>query len=248
MNAPIKAVLFDLDDTLWPIAPVIAQAEIAMHTWLASHAPRVASRHSIEQLRARRMELLETEPRYRINLTELRRAVLHEAFAAVEEDIRSVQGALDAFLAARNKVTLYEDVLPVISKLRGRAVLGSISNGVADLRAIGLAHHFQFSIAAHQIGCVKPDAAIFRAACKALGVAPEQALYVGDDPELDIAGAQRAGLRAAWMNRFGRTLPSHIIPEAQCRNLHELHDWLATHIPASATVDELPLAADRPAG
>lgn len=39
-----KAILFDLDDTLWPIAPVILQAEQTLHAWLQAHAPRVAER------------------------------------------------------------------------------------------------------------------------------------------------------------------------------------------------------------
>lgn len=247
-KAPIKAVLFDLDDTLWPIAPVIAQAELAMHAWLAEYAPRVAVRYSIDQLRVRRMELLKADPRYHINLSELRRAVLHEAFNDAEEDADKVQGALDVFLAARNTVTLYEDVLPVLDKLKGRVALGSISNGVSDLQAIGLAGHFRFSVAAHQVGCVKPAAAIFLAACTALGVAPEEALYVGDDPELDVAGAQGVGMRAAWINRFDRVLPAHIVPELHCRDLHELHDWLIPRIPSETTLDKGPLAAAGHAG
>ena len=42
-----KAVLFDLDDTLWPIVPVIRAAETILYTWLQQHAPRVADRFTI---------------------------------------------------------------------------------------------------------------------------------------------------------------------------------------------------------
>ena len=50
----IRAVLFDLDDTLWPIVPVILRAEALMHDWLSQHAPKVTERYSIAALRARR--------------------------------------------------------------------------------------------------------------------------------------------------------------------------------------------------
>jgi putative hydrolase of the HAD superfamily len=232
-SAPIKAVLFDLDDTLWPIAPVIQQAETVMHTWLSTHASHVAQRFSIEQLRARRLELLAANPAYRINLSALRHAALTEAFIMAGEDVSGVDPAMAAFLAARNTVSLFDDVMPTLLRLRGKVALGSISNGVADLQTIGLAHHFQVSVAAHHFGCAKPDASIFHAACKALDVLPAQAVYVGDDPEIDIAGAQRAGLQTVWINRSNQTMPAHIVPHGICTNLHELHDWLALRLTKS---------------
>jgi putative hydrolase of the HAD superfamily len=128
-------------------------------------------------------------------------------------------------------VTLFEDVLPVLNGLHGRVALGSVSNGVADLQKIGLAPYFQASVAACNVRIAKPAPEIFHAACEALNIMPAEALYVGDDPLLDIDGAQRAGLRAAWVNRTGvesaRVLPDHIRPDAICVNLFELNDWLS---------------------
>lgn len=137
------------------------------------------------------------------------------------------------FSEARNAVTPFDDVLPGLTRLGERYALGSISNGFADLQSIGLAHHFRISLAAHQFGSAKPDPEIFLAACDALSVAPHEALYVGDDPMLDIQAAQNAGLHAVWMNRFARTLPGHIIPAASCTTLHEVDHWLAARIAAS---------------
>jgi FMN phosphatase YigB (HAD superfamily) len=113
-------------------------------------------------------------------------------------------------------------------------MLGSVSNGAADLQAIGLAHHFSVSIAAHHFGSAKPDPAIFRAACDALKVEPEQAAYIGDDPVLDVEGAQKAGLRGIWLNRAGvepsSVLPDHIHPDVICATLHELDEWLESSV------------------
>lgn len=223
-----KAILFDLDDTLWPIAPVIVQAEQTLHAWLAANAPGVARRFSIDELRQARLALLAQNPAFALDLGALRRAGLVAAFEQAGEDPAKVEHAMVEFFAARNAVIPYDDVLPGLLRLKDRVLVGSISNGNADLKAIGLSHHFKVSVAAHQLGCAKPDAAIFHAACKELGVAPEDAVYVGDDVLLDVQGAQRAGLRAVWMNRTGSTrhLEHEVVPDAIVSNFHELVDWL----------------------
>ncbi|MDP9109286.1 MAG: HAD family hydrolase [Pseudomonadota bacterium] len=236
---PIKAVLFDLDDTLWPIVPVITRAEHVLHDWLQQHAPSVAAAHTIDSLRARRMALMESDARYRLDLWSLRHAGLTEAFTAAGADPAAVDRAMAVFADARNQVTPYEDVLPSLLRLGGKLALGTISNGNADLEAIGMAQHFSVSIAAHRFGRAKPDPQIFHAACDALAVAPAETVYVGDDPLLDVHGAQQAGLRAVWMNRFNRTLPGHVVPDASCTTLIELEEWLA---------DRIKLAPERDAG
>ncbi|SFV15680.1 HAD family hydrolase [Pseudoduganella namucuonensis] len=228
----VKAILFDLDDTLWPIAPVIAQAEVTLHAWLAEHAPKVAQRFTIEELRARRMALLERQPEFHLDLAKLRRAGLRAAFAHVGEDEAIVEEAMRHFHAARNAVTPYDDVLPGLLKLREKLTLGTVTNGNADLELVGLAHHFKVSLAASHFGRAKPDPAIFLAACEALGVAPAEAVYVGDDLRLDVEGAQKAGLRAVWMNRTGSSahLEAGVRPDAICATLDELMDWIAAQL------------------
>jgi HAD superfamily hydrolase (TIGR01549 family) len=223
-----KAILFDLDDTLWPIAPVIVQAEQMLHQWLQTHAPRVAEQFSIDNLRQARLALLTQQPELQRDLGALRRAGLLSAFEQAGEDSAKVEQAMLEFFAARNAVIPYEDVLPGLLSLKDRVLIGSISNGNADLKAIGLSHHFKVSVAAHQLGCAKPDAAIFHAACKQLGVAPEDAVYVGDDVLLDVQGAQQAGLRAVWLNRTGSSqhLEHGVVPDAICADFGELLEWL----------------------
>ncbi|MGH8807255.1 MAG: HAD family hydrolase [Noviherbaspirillum sp.] len=227
----IKAVLFDLDDTLWPIVPVIERAENLLYDWLHRHAPAVTREVTIESMRARRQALIATDPVYQLDLRVLRRAVLREAFIDTGQDPALVEQAMEVFSCARNEVTPFEDVLPTLSGLQGRVAVGSVSNGVADLHAIGIAHFFQTSVAAHRLGCAKPDAAIFLAACESLKIAPHEAVYVGDDPVLDVEGAQKAGLHGAWINRAGlesaQTFPAHVRPDAIFSTLYELDGWLS---------------------
>lgn len=227
----IRAVLFDLDDTLWPILPVIQRAETCMYDWLVRHAPGVARRFDIDALRERRKALMASDPVYQLDLRALRRAGLVEAFEAAGENPALVDDAMRVFTKARNQVVLFDDVLPALARLRNEFALGSISNGVADLEEIGLAHHFQVSVAAFQLGTAKPDPAIFEAACNALQIAPGEAAYVGDDLALDVGGAQKAGLRGIWLKRADRAVPDgsgHIRPDAVCTSLDELDGALAT--------------------
>lgn len=226
------ALLFDLDDTLWPIGPVIAAAEESWHAWLAEHAPRVAQAFSVAELRVRRMALLERRPELIADLYQLRREALAEVFAELGEDPAHIEGSMRHFAVQRNLVVPYADVLPALPLLQGMLRLGVITNGNADLEVIGMDHHFEYALSSSRFGRAKPDPAIFHAACAAMGVAPQDAVYVGDDLRLDVQGAQAAGLRAVWMNRHGSTahLEAGVTPDAICATFDELLHWIRGQI------------------
>ena len=224
----ILAVIFDLDDTLWPMLPLINHAEQALSHWLAANAPTIAERTGIAEMRALRNQLMPTDPRFAYNLWALRHAMLSQLLAETEPDALRLQQLADAgmavFASARNQVSLFDDVMPALTELGKHWRLGSISNGFADLEEIGLASHFQVSLAAHRFGCAKPDARIFLAACAALEVSPAQAIYVGDDLLADVQGARQAGMRSGWINRSG-SVAEHGA-DVECRDLTALLRWL----------------------
>jgi HAD superfamily hydrolase (TIGR01509 family) len=64
------------------------------------------------------------------------------------------------------------------------------------LRAAGLVRYFDIIVDSTLAGVEKPDPAIFRPALDALGVLPEEAVYVGDLYDVDVAGARAAGMAA----------------------------------------------------
>jgi len=221
------ALLFDLDDTLWPIGPVIAAAELGWHAWLAERAPGAAA-FGVAELRARRMALLQRRPELVADLYHLRRVALQQVFAETGDDPAHIDGAMAHFHTLRNAVTPFADVLPALPLLQGMLRLGVITNGNADLEVIGLNHHFEYALASAKFGRAKPDPAIFLEACAAMGVAPADAVYVGDDLRLDVQGAQGAGLRAVWMNRGGGDahLAAGVQPDAICATFDELLAWV----------------------
>lgn len=229
LREPLRALLFDLDDTLWPITPVIERAETLMFEWLQERVPRVTEQYTIASMRSRRTELITTHPHFRVDLWALRHTVLTEAFLACGADTAHIDEAMAIFTTARNQVTLFDDVLTCLPRLAGKITLGSLTNGAADLQQIGLSQHFAVSLAAHQIGRAKPDPVVFHSACEALGLPGSQVAYVGDDLRLDVEGAQKAGLAGIWINRHDATPAAecaHIQPDAVVTSLHELEQWL----------------------
>ncbi len=76
--------------------------------------------------------------------------------------------------------------------------LGVISNHRGTLKEnlaeLGLLDHLDVALDSHLIGCRKPDPEIFRMACRAVDVQPDEAVHVGDEPASDVIGARNAGL------------------------------------------------------
>jgi HAD superfamily hydrolase (TIGR01509 family) len=104
----------------------------------------------------------------------------------------------------------------MLAALRERGlVVGIVSN--ADLDAFSPAlHRFElegvvdFALCSEEAGSCKPDPGIFREALRRAGCGPGEALFVGDQPEQDIAGANRAGLRSVLYVGPGAALAGHI--------------------------------------
>lgn len=222
----MKALIFDLDETLWPIAPVMMAAEAKLHEWMVQEAPAVVARYSIEDLRLRRQALAATDARFGYDLWALRHTLLVQVFDELGVDVNKAERAMHVFARERSRVTMFADVMPALNHLRERFVLASISNGFANLQAIGLDQHFSVSLAAHQFGCAKPDPRIFLAMLEHLRMEPAECMYIGDDLRIDVLGAQQVGMRAAWVNRQGIALENAphagIKPDLVIRDLQEL--------------------------
>ena len=218
----IRAVTFDLDDTLWDIWPIIARAEQQLHDWLVAHYPRIPERFTALNLRDLAAEIAEQQPQLAHDRTLLRKQALQRAARLAGYRRFEVDRAFAIFFAARNEIVFFEEVLPVLERLAQRYTLAALTNGNADIDRIGLSRLFDFSISAEQIGAAKPAAAMFQAACRKLDMAPSQIVHVGDDPEGDVLGAARAGLRTVWVNRNNRSWPGGPPADAEIRTLEEL--------------------------
>jgi FMN hydrolase / 5-amino-6-(5-phospho-D-ribitylamino)uracil phosphatase len=198
---------FDLDDTLWPVAPVIAAAENALLSWLRARYPQTVSGHSIESMRALRAEVAKRFPQHGHDLTFLRHRALKDLFGAAGHAEALADDALEVFFAARNRVEFYDDVRPSLLRLHSRYRLFALSNGNADLARCGIADLFAGHITASAAGAAKPDARIFARLLDLAGVEARRVLHIGDDPLADVVGATEAGMQAVWLNRDAREWP-----------------------------------------
>ena len=224
----LRAVAFDLDNTLWDVGPVIVRAEQSLQEWLREHCPRITERVSIEEMRAARERLARSEPHNAHDFTYLRLTALaaHARECGYGEEV--AERAFAVFFAARNALQPYADVQPALERLRTRYTLASLSNGNADLELIGLARLFSVSLNARQIGAAKPHPRCFEQLARDLRLEPRNILYVGDDPFLDVAAARAAGLRTAWMNRGQTPWPPNLEPaDLDSRDCAQLADLLA---------------------
>ncbi len=199
----IRAITLDLDDTLWPIAPVMERADLALQQWLEHNCPEVALAVPIHEMRRLRDHVFATHPHLGHDFTTMRMICLRRALAPHGYGEREVEQAFEAFFAARNQVELYPEVGDALERLARRAPLVSLTNGNACLDRVGLSHLFRAHITARSHGSAKPDAGIFHAACALAGAAPHETLHAGDHPEQDVLGALGAGLHAAWIDREG---------------------------------------------
>ena len=223
----IRAIFFDLDDTLWDCQPVILRAEHALLDFLRERYPRVLERHDLDSMRALRVQVAHDHPTMRHDFTWLRLESLrrHARDAGYPETM--AEEAFEVFIRARNEVVLYDDVRPALDRLVREYRLFAISNGNANLRAIGLDQYFEATLAAREAGMLKPDPRIFEILLQRAGLRARDAAHVGDDPHADVEGARSAGLLPVWLNRHGVPWAREsAAPRVEIQSLHQLPDAL----------------------
>jgi HAD superfamily hydrolase (TIGR01549 family) len=213
---PLRAVFFDLDDTLCDTIGARPQRARNAFRPLCRDNPHL----DIEALIARCIEPLE-EPRSvrgpRVVLAELGL----EGTSAGEEVIR-------LFMGDHQHIVLFPGAREVIADLSRRYTLGVITNAaewyqLTKLTHLGLDAHFPHVVISGAFGCEKPDPRIFRHALTLAGVEPHEAAFVGDRLDVDIAGAKAVGMRAVWFNHWGgEVADGDVRPDATIRHLAEL--------------------------
>lgn len=196
-----EAILLDLDDTLWPLAPTMMAAEQALKDWLATHAPATGVLMDGSRRAEIRAQIMIDHADRRHDMTFTRHELLRRALAEAGDDETLASSAFEVFIEARRRVTPYPEVETVLAKWSARYAIVAVSNGNADVMQTSLGRFFKAAVNPESAGVPKPDSRIFFRACSLAGVAPDRALHIGDDPNLDLIGARSAGLQGAWLLR-----------------------------------------------
>jgi FMN hydrolase / 5-amino-6-(5-phospho-D-ribitylamino)uracil phosphatase len=209
----VRAICFDLDNTLWEIEPVLKRAERILTDWLTGRYPRIAERFPPETMLELRASVLRELPQHAHDLSFVRRETIARMAVAAGYKRTIADEAFALWHAERNRLEPYGEVIPALAALKQRFRLATLSNGNADLECIGLAHHFEVTLSAGALGCAKPDPRAYARLAEALTLRPAEILFVGDEPNADVVGPRTAGMQTVWVNR-GRNVWPEALPEA----------------------------------
>ncbi|ARF57594.1 HAD family hydrolase [Streptomyces gilvosporeus] len=205
---PLRAVLWDLDDTLFDytgsdragvlrhleaegLTAAYGGEEAALARWQA------AMERAFARFLAGELEFLE-------HRRERARTFLGVPLSDDEAD--AWFGRYVAHYEA--SWVLFPDSAPALEALAPLARQAVLSNsGTASqerkLRALGIRGYFEAVLCSDELGHAKPEPEAFAAACDALGLPPEEVVYVGDRLDIDALGARDAGLTGVWLDRNG---------------------------------------------
>jgi HAD superfamily hydrolase (TIGR01549 family) len=247
----LKAVLFDLDDTL------IDWSQINNGEWddlqlnqlygvfdyLCECHPLEGRQDFIQEFRTRSMQAW-MSAQDNLIAPNVSKVLLDTALAlGVPQDRVSAQPLMEAYrLGVITSAELFPEVKDVLSDLRDSGLqLGIVTNAYQpmwvrdiELEAFGLTEFFpECRLSAADHGYLKPHRSIFEAALKCLGIQPEEAVFVGDNLEADIAGAQGAGIHGVLRILKHRPvlLDGTIEPDSMLNSLTELPAILDQYFP-----------------
>ncbi|MDD6317348.1 MAG: HAD-IA family hydrolase [Succinatimonas hippei] len=230
----VRAISFDLDDTLYDNQPVITSAEKRFSLYLKNHfaLPDVVADPVF--WRTYSDDCIRRYPQLDNDVTRLREVMLVRALKDLGHPIdEGMAKQLTAyFIKIRSQIVVPKSSFELLSELHARYPMACLSNGNSDINQDGLAGYFDYDLRPSVDGCrCKPNQDLFVHFARLAGVKPCEVLHVGDDPFTDVYGAVAAGCQCAWLERgiAGKTSGTdclRILPEVQLSSLEELRQLL----------------------
>jgi YjjG family noncanonical pyrimidine nucleotidase len=234
MSRMVRAVLFDLDDTLFDHHACARAALEAVHS---AHACfNGLPFDEFERQHARFLEELHLavlDGRLGIDAAreERFRRLFHAAGVAADEALLQATAAAyrERYLTARRAIDGAATLLPHV---RRRARVGIVSNHLLDeqqqkLRHCGLDGHIDALVVSEEVGVSKPHPKIFEVALDRVGVRADEAVMIGDSWSADIVGALTVGIRPIWFNRHRQARPDNHAPVTELYALEPVEPVLA---------------------
>lgn len=153
------------------------------------------------------------------SLQRFSQTLLRAGFASIPSTYQLAQELSLAHMDILSQATSVPDEhVDFLQQVRQRYLTALVSNfdhgptARQVLARSGADRHFQQIVVSDEHGWRKPHPRIFSDALTALGVQPEEALFVGDSPHDDIQGAKATGMDIAWVNAEGGSLPDDVPP------------------------------------
>ncbi len=230
----MRAVLFDLDDTLLDYSGGADRcwAEACAVAAPGAGVDPAALLAAIDEVKAWFWSDPERHRRERVDMLGAWRKIVEHALERCGGPRDGLALRVATEFAARRRAAwrLFPDALATLTVLRRRGLaLGLVTNGDATMQREKIARwqlapFFDVVVIEGEFGCGKPDPRVFRHALETLAIEPAEAWMVGDNLVWDVEGAQRVGVRAAWVDRAGQGLPpsSPVVPDRVLASLTEL--------------------------
>jgi len=194
----LRAVLFDIDDTLFATSEFAARARRRAVEAMTSSGLGIDADTAYAELQEVVREFSSNYSRHFHQLiTRLGDCILPGVHPAIV-----IASGVRAYHATKEHMHPYQDAILVLDALRRTNLVRAVlSNGLTIKQAeklvrLGLANAFSPGAVfiSEEMGIAKPNSKIFRIACERLGVEPGDALYVGDNAPMDMDPAHEAGL------------------------------------------------------
>jgi putative hydrolase of the HAD superfamily len=191
----LRAVVFDLDDTLYPERSYVLSGFRAVAAWAEVHLgiPQLAGAAALQRL------FEEGIRGNTFNLWLESRGLTAEKW---------VPHLVQIYRDHLPQITPYPEIVELLPRLRSRYRLGLVTDGYLQVQrqkfsALGLDHYFDSVIFSDELGsdAWKPSPRAFMDVLERLDVAGEEAVYVADNPKKDFLGARRAGMRTVRIRR-----------------------------------------------
>ena len=225
----IKAVLFDLDDTL-------INSKKAEYNAICEFKNLYNEFNQIEDIEFAKswskitMEIYEKYYQNEISFEELRIGRMRGLFNYYSINISNAD-AKKKFKGYQNiyekNWILFDDAKEVLENLKNKYKLVILSNGERKqqrkkIEYTGLNKYFSNIVISSEVGYSKPERQIFEVACEMINLRPENCIMIGDKYNVDIEGALNAGMHGIWVNRKKEKLSYKF----QVEELSELKNYL----------------------
>jgi HAD superfamily hydrolase (TIGR01549 family) len=212
MKENIKAVLFDVDDTLFDRALAQRKAlEIIVrqfpHIFDAFRIERVAKAFADSD----RITTADFEAGVPSDGLRHKRSRLFLQLLDIQEDL--ADAITEVYVRDYPTVDApISGAVPLVKELSRRFIIGVVSNGLPDvqyrkLEAMKLRQLLSCIVLSEEIGIRKPNPRIFHHAARLLQLQPSECLYVGDSYDSDVVGAKTSGMLACWLKRGQPVIP-----------------------------------------
>ncbi|NHJ47985.1 MAG: HAD family hydrolase [Asgard group archaeon] len=222
----IKVITFDADGTLWDFMKVMRYSLQKVLDALVEIDPSFAEKLNIDKMIDIRNKVANDLKGIITNLEEIRLRAFMETLTVINKPNEELAKFLnDIYYKHRfDNIKLYDDVLPTLQSLKGKYILGILSNGNSYPEKCGLDNIFDFVIFAQDYGIEKPDPGLFKVALDISGSKPSQMIHIGDSIKDDIHGAQNAGVIGIWINRINEISKEEI--KYEIKSLAEILDMI----------------------